>query len=101
LEESSDVLVILTLYRKTAIDAVDILSVDGIVRASQSGRRSSVVERTIGNGEVESSILSGGTISLQNFLRIPPRSGGLQGLPDRDQKFRHFSRSMFVFCSFS
>jgi hypothetical protein len=37
--------------------------------AALTGRRSSVVERTIGNGEVESSILSGGTSFSPGFLR--------------------------------
>jgi hypothetical protein len=63
----SGVLVIPTLYRETAIGAVDILSAGGIVRRVLNGRRSSVVERTIGNGEVESSILSGGTIIFLVF----------------------------------
>tara|TARA_R110002126_G_scaffold9519_13_gene42962 strand:- start:465 stop:716 length:252 start_codon:yes stop_codon:yes gene_type:complete len=55
-------LVISPLYRETVIGAVDIFVAGGIVRRALTGRRSSVVERTIGNGEVESSILSGGTI---------------------------------------
>jgi hypothetical protein len=61
------VFVISALYRETVIGAVDILSADGIVRRVIIGRRSSVVERTIGNGEVESSILSGGTIVSPDF----------------------------------
>lgn len=38
--------------------------------AAITGRRSSVVERTLGKGEVESSILSGGTIISPGFLRF-------------------------------
>ena len=63
------VFVISALYRETVIHTVDILFADGIVRRVISGRRSSVVERTIGNGEVESSILSGGTMTFPGFLR--------------------------------
>jgi hypothetical protein len=36
-----------------------------IIRHPKLCRRSSGVERAIGNGEVDSSILSGGTISFQ------------------------------------
>ena len=89
------VLDISDLYRETVIGAVDILSAGGIVRRVITGRRSSVVERTIGNGEVESSILSGGTMifpvscrflfTLRNFAgsffpdfmqKIAPEVGG-------------------------
>ena len=40
------------------------------MRRSFPGRRSSVVERTLGKGEVESSILSGGTITEVHAPRI-------------------------------
>ncbi len=40
-----------------------------------SSRRSSGVERALGKGEVESSILSGGTIYLNNFGQIMPEDG--------------------------
>ena len=46
------------------------------------GRRSSVVERTLGKGEVESSILSGGTIThpdLQDFYAFPRKCCAFAG----------------------
>jgi hypothetical protein len=49
-----------------------------------------VVERTIGNGEVESSILSGGTISFPNFLGISPRSGVYGASPTAMENFDIF-----------
>ena len=48
-------------------DAVDILSADGIVRRALTCRRSSGVERTLGKGEVVSSILTGGTSFLSEI----------------------------------
>ena len=59
-----------------------------MVRAA-SGRRSSVVERTLGKGEVDSSILSGGTSDMAEFRRSPastmarttPRTGGTTARP--------------------
>src|SRR5690349_7728858 len=51
-----------------------------MVRAA-SGRRSSVVERTLGKGEVDSSILSGGTSELAEFRHsLFKRRGARQGL---------------------
>ncbi len=42
-----------------------------IIRHPKSSRRSSGVERAIGNGEVDSSILSGGTITFNGLATIP------------------------------
>ena len=55
-------------------DAVDILSADGIVRRALTCRRSSGVERTLGKGEVVSSILTGGTsLPYENYKAKAPR----------------------------
>ena len=50
------------------------------MRRAVTGRRSSVVERTLGKGEVESSILSGGTIFFQrSFNRFSGLRAGIPG----------------------
>ena len=64
------------LYRGSIPDAVDILSADGIVRRALTCRRSSGVERTLGKGEVVSSILTGGTsFPYEIYKARAPRLG--------------------------
>ena len=60
------------------------------MRRVLNSRRSSVVERTIGNGEVESSILSGGTVTFPGFLRYLALS--------RDFRAPVFTRLFGAYC---